>query len=119
MYTHNVKNCLPLRALRFISVASYIYSNIHNLTHTNLTLPKPTDRGRNAGMLRTSAVRTNYGKKLMTVLGANIYNAVPDDIKNQKHLAAFKWTLKCHLRNEDFIAKCLSNQYLKAFGKMD
>ena len=116
MYTHLVQNCLPIRALHYVSTATYVYSNIHKLIHTNLVIQKSNSRGRNAGRLSPATSRTNYGKKNIKSIGANIFNNIPNDVKTLKSAAAFKWSLKCQIRTEIFMSNCFSNNYLKNYG---
>jgi hypothetical protein len=113
MYTHLVENCLPLRALHYVSTASYIYSNLNKSIHTNVVIESSRTRGRNARQLQPSIARTNYGKKNITTIGVNIFNSIPNDIRSLKTSQVFKWALKCHIRNEEFISTCFNNNYFQ------
>jgi hypothetical protein len=113
MYTHLVENCLPLRALHYVSTAGYIYSNVNKCIHTNIVIERSHTRGRNARQLQPSISRNNYGKKNITSIGVNIFNNIPNDIRTLKTPQVFKWALKCHIRNEEFISNCFNNNYFQ------
>jgi len=118
MYTHQVQNCLLVRAINFVNSATYLYNNLSKKIHTNIVFSKVTSssRTRKAGELIRSQSRTNYGHKRITSFGVGIFNVIPQDIKNLPHMHAFKWALKCHIRNEEMMSTCLSGDYLKTFG---
>ena len=116
MYTHLVENCLPIRALHFVNTACFIYGNIHNCIHTNISLDKIGGRSRSSGRLRSVMAKTNYGKKDVMSIGINIFNSIPKDIQTLKTLPAFKWALKCHVRNDLFMSKCFDSSYFKDIG---
>jgi len=65
MYTHQVQNCLPVRAINFVISATYLYNNLSKKIHTNIVFSKVTSssRTRKAGELIRSQSRTNYGQK--------------------------------------------------------
>jgi hypothetical protein len=118
MYLHHTENCLPLRAIHFVSTASFIYNAIHHNTRTNLTFPWRTSLfKRDTGTeLRITDGRTNYGKRSIFHLGIMIFNSIPAPIKQLKHAYAFKWALRCNLRKKEFISTCFSNEYLKGLS---
>lgn len=118
MYTHKVENCLPIRAICYLNAATYIYKNVKNICLTNIVLQERSQKRRelrNKNIIESSNANTKYGKKSITAFGVKIYNGIPDDIKQLKNPAQFKWALKAHLRNEDFIKSCLTGDFLKKF----
>ena len=118
MYAHLVQNCLPIRAINFVNTATYIYNNLNQKIHTNIAFDKYiiSSRTRRAGELKKSESKTNYGQKNIRSLGVTIYNRIPQEIKFLPHMHAFKWALKCHIRNEEMMQMCFSGEYLKTFG---
>jgi hypothetical protein len=118
MYTHKTENCLPIRGLNFMLTATYIYKNIHGHTHSNIKFTHNSNRrGRSSQHkeLQCTASNTHYGHKSITSFGVKVFNSLPIDLKNLKHPAAFKWALRCYIRNENFMSSCFTNDYLKRF----
>ncbi|KAG5674290.1 hypothetical protein PVAND_004268 [Polypedilum vanderplanki] len=118
MYTHLVSDCLPIRAISYLSTATIIYNILNKRTHSNLSFVKQSSNSRTLrrnDTLRATICRTNRGSKSINFLGIHIYNNVPDEIKKLKHSYAFKWALKCNIRNENFIKLCFNNDYLSRF----
>ncbi|KAG5666481.1 hypothetical protein PVAND_014508 [Polypedilum vanderplanki] len=117
MYTHLVQNCLPIRALHFLNTASLIYNTINRNIHCNMLFKHQNANRtlRHNRDLHIATSKTNYGSTNIYTLGSKIYNSIPADIKSLKHRHAFKWALKCSLRNEKFISGCFNNNYLKQF----
>jgi len=116
MYAHLVQNCLPVRTINFISSATFIFNNLLSKIHSNIVFARVLARTRNAGDLRKSQSKSNYGKKRISSFGASIYNYIPQDYKNLPHMHAFKWALKCYIRNERMMSLFLSGDFLKELG---
>jgi hypothetical protein len=115
MYFNHTESCLPIRGINFLLSATFIYKSIHNNIRTNLNFMQPeTRRGRsrNRHTLLQASYKTNYGTKSIMSHGVKIFNDLPTELKELKDPAAFKWALRCHLRNEEFISSCFSNKYL-------
>lgn len=110
MYTHQVEAHLPVRAICLLNTATYMYQIENKLTHSNIKLNNMDKEHnmnlRNSHNIRPEPVKTNYGAKSIASFGPKVYNKIPTDIKRSHHQHAFKWTLKCHLRNEKFITSC-------------
>jgi hypothetical protein len=115
MYTHKVENHLPIRAISFLNIATYMYQSTHGKILSNIIFEKSSQLGRkglrNHDKLRPTKARTNCGKLSIETLGPKLFNAIPGSIKNAKHEHAFKWILKCHLRNEKFINSCFTSSF--------
>jgi hypothetical protein len=115
MYTHKVENHLPIRAISLLNTATYMFQATHGKTICNIKFDKTSHLGReglrNQEKLRPAKSRTNCGKQSIDVFGPKVYNAIPDDIKSAHHEHAFKWTLKCYLRNEKFISSCFNSSF--------
>lgn len=112
MYTHLVESHLPLRGICLLNIASYMFNATHNLTLSNIDFNTNNNRKlRNANALRPAAARTNYGVKSIESIGPRVFNKVPAEIKSSRHQHAFKWTFRCHLRNESFIASCFDASF--------
>lgn len=118
MYTHLVENCLPIRALNFISTGTYVFNNLHNKIHSNIIFSKSNNprKTRSEKGLVPSSARTNYGKKDITCFGIKVFNSLPSDIRQLNHTKKFKWVAQCYIREENFMEMCLSSDYLKKFG---
>lgn len=110
MYTHRVENHLPVRAIAVLNIASYVFNVTHGLTHSNIKFTTTesfhTRSLRKRLDLRPASKRTSFGAKSMETIGAIIFNRIPVEIKASRHQHAFKWTLRCHLRQENFIRSC-------------
>lgn len=119
MYSHQIQNCLPVRAIIFVNTATYVFNNLANNIHTNIAFDRNVlnSRTRRAGQLIKSQSKTNYGQKRISNFGVGIFNSIPQAIKYSPHMHAFKWTLKCHIRNEEMMSTFLSGKFLKTFGK--
>lgn len=116
MYTHKVKNNLPIRGQFIVSTAIYIYNVLHRNTRSNILVNTAEDIHRHttraSQSIRPAQATNNYGLKSMLTFGPKVYNKIPADIKRSKHQHAFKWVLKCHLRSENFISKCFEKDFL-------
>ena len=119
MYSHRTENILPIRAMHYLSTGTYIYSCLNRSIHTDTKFDYNTCKGRNANKLKSSASKSNYGKKRITFFGTHIFNSIDEDIKSLKSAKAFKWALGCRLRHEEFMNDCFSNDYLKKFSKTE
>ena len=118
MYAHYAENCLPIRGINFLLTSTYMYKNIHSTVHSNIRFSQTTNRrGRSSQLneIQLTPSRTHYGHKSITSFGAKVFNSLPTDLKKLKHPAAFKWALRCHIRNESFMSNCFSNDYLKQY----
>lgn len=112
MYSHLVESHLPLRGICLLHIASYMFNATHKLTLSNIDFNTTNNRNlRNSNALRPAAARTNYGAKSIEAIGPRAFNKIPAEIKSSRHQHAFKWTLKCHLRNESFIASCFDASF--------
>jgi hypothetical protein len=115
MYTHKVENHLPIRGISLLNIATYMYQATHGKILSNINFETSSQLGRqglrNMNNLRPVKARTNCGKLSIDSLGPKIFNAIPDNIKTAKHEHAFKWILKCHLRNEKFISSCFNSTF--------
>lgn len=96
-----------------MNIATYMYRALSDSTHTNIkfTITSGTRELRNNNDLRPETARTNYGTKSIATIGPKIFNKLPEDIKRNHHQHAYKWTLKCHLRNERFIKSCFDASF--------
>ena len=115
MYHHQVESHLPLRGICLLNIATYVFNNLHGSTFSNLVFPASTHihpgRTLRNSNLRPSASRTSYGSRAMSSVGPSIYNKIPASIQSSRHQHAFKWTLRCHLRNEVFISSCFDSSF--------
>jgi exonuclease III len=119
MYLDLVENCLPIRAIGFLNTSSYIYGALHNLIHTNLRFDRVSSQRsqrRPQAILKEELSKSNFGRKSITSFGVKLFNFIPNDIKALRHMHAFKWALRCHLRHEKFLEHCFTNDYLRKFG---
>ena len=116
MYAHYVESHLPIRACCLVGIATYMFNVINGKTHSNIDFhPAQSSHGqklRNSKLLRPAPARTNYGTKSLETIRPSLYNKIPVDIRNSHHQHAFKWSLKCHLRNENFINACFTSNFL-------
>jgi hypothetical protein len=117
MFTHHAENLKPIRTLHFIRTACLIFQIIHKKTHSNIQLMiKPPSRtNKSSHNLTKIPAKTNYGVNTITNIGVEIFNYIPDEIKQLPHVRAFKWALSCNLRNEEFMSLCFNNGYLRKF----
>ena len=117
MYAHLVENHLPIRACCLVGITTYTYNVINGKTHSNLQFTSSQlIHGRNLrerNPLRPAQARTNYGHRSLETFGPMLFNKVPPDIQKLHHQHAFKWSLKCQLRNEQFIRTCFTADFLK------
>lgn len=117
MYLHMVENHLPVRGICLLNLATHMYKAIHGATVSNLNLVRAADTHshnlRNSSAFRPAAKRTRKGARAFEVVGPEIFNKIPDAIKNLRTSHAFRWALRCHLRNDDFIKTCFDNSFFK------
>lgn len=115
MYAHQVGDHLPLRGLCILNIGCYMFNALRSRTHGNIRFTKTSDHHprnlRVVSNLRPANMRTSYGAKSIEAIGPTIYNKIPPDVKRSHHPHAFKWVLKCHLRNEVFIRSCFDDSF--------
>jgi len=115
MYSHLAENCLPINLL---STATFVYKNMHSNILSSIQFTDVSSRrGRSSkhNELQIPSTITNFGHKSNTSFGVKIFNSLPTDLTKLQHPVAFKWALKCHIRNESFMSSCFSNEYLKKY----
>lgn len=117
MYAHKVERILPIRALHYLNTAAFMYDVVNKNIHSSIVVDKNNCKGRRANKLKSSAHKTNIGKKRITCIGSHIYNKIPDDIKHLRYNKAFKWALSCHIRTEHFLQDCFDVKYLQKYGE--
>jgi hypothetical protein len=117
MYTHNVQNCLPIRAINYVNTAAFVFSKLRNTIHSNIKFNKVSGntRANVNGRLVKPASKSVTGKKRICSYAVNIFNNIGNDIKNLPHMHSFKWALKCTIRNVEFITTCLNGEYIRTF----
>jgi hypothetical protein len=119
MYTHRVENHLPIRGFSLLNIAKFMYASTKNITHSNISFTKSTTvhsralRSNLNESLRPEKANTIYGEKSIETIGPKIYSKIPTAIRHSKHQHAFKWVLKCHLRNESFIKSCFDKTFFE------
>lgn len=117
MYTHLVQNHLPIRGIALVNIAMFIYKIEHGTTHSNIKFTHVretyTRNLRNTSHIRPEPARTTYGTKSIVTFGPKIYNRIPESIKTCAHQHAFKWILKCHLRDSGFIKSCFDSTFFE------
>jgi hypothetical protein len=115
MYLHQVESHLPLRGICLLNAATFLYKATHNATVTNFTFKKSSDvhqrNLRNSSALRPLPCRSRLGNQSLEVLGPKIYNRIPSPIKDLKTPGSFRWALRIHLRNENFIKSCFDHSF--------
>lgn len=76
--------------------------------HTNLTLTKVKQVNkrstRRASFIVTPKIRTNYGRKMFTYEGAQLYNLLPPDIKSETSFRLFKSKLAEYVVERYFLS---------------
>jgi len=116
MYSHKVENCLSIRALFYLNTAVLIYNITHKRIHSNIVFTKSgTKATRQYNSLYPQKARTYYGRRCLLTFGPKIFNDAPDDIKRLPHTQAFKWALRCYIRNENFSSVCLSSDFTSKY----
>lgn len=106
---------LPIRAMNFLSTASFMFLCQKNAIHSNFEFERNIGR-RSGKALRSSATKNNYGKKDIHHFGVNIYNSLPTETRNAIHIHAFKFLVRQYVASDDFLSCCFDNGYLKSFG---
>lgn len=110
LYTMPQHNILPIIGLYTQRIATVMYKAVNNLNlHHNWQFSTAEHRypTRTAHHLRQSDFRTETGRKRFLTRGPNIYNNLPEDIKQSQTLSVFKEKLVSHIRNhlEYFIVR--------------
>jgi hypothetical protein len=117
MYTYQVEDFLPIRALYFINTTALVYQCIHANIHTNLVFTAVDNEiTRSDSYIRPLRSRTTYAARSFLSIGARMFNDVPKIIQESQHVHAFKFSLRNSVRNEDFMAICLSHQFLEKYS---
>ena len=113
MFAHQVESHLPIRGCCVLNTTSYVYNVIHGNTYSNIKFAESSHSVnlRERGTPRPAASKTNYGAKSIEAFGPKLFNKILSDIKKSRHQHDFKWTMKCHLRNEKFITTCFNNNF--------
>jgi hypothetical protein len=115
MYLHHVENNLPVRGIALTNTAVYMYKALHKSTVSNFEFRRNDDFHemtlRNSSNLRPKASRTRQGELSIESIGPRIFNKIPNTIKDLRTPYSFRWALRCHLRNENFIASCFNKTF--------
>lgn len=117
MYKEKVEQFLPIRAMFFVNTTVLIYKCIHQKIHTNLSFTiVNTESTRSDSYLRPMRARTLYGTRSIASIGPKMFNDVPKNIQNLHHVHSFRWNLKRHIRTEEFIQSCFTNDFLSKYS---
>lgn len=85
---------MNIKQLYIYNICIFIRKTINKSIHTNVTFTKIKQVSkrstRRASFIVLPKVRTNYGKKMVTFGGAQLYNKIPSNIKNVNSLNTFK-----------------------------
>lgn len=85
---------LNIKQLYTYNTCILIYKISHKLIHSNITFTKTSEiskhKTRQASHLALSKVRTNYGKNNLSFGGAQLYNKLPNSVKEATSLSIFK-----------------------------
>jgi hypothetical protein len=115
MYLHMIESHLPIRGIFVLNTATYLYKSINNFTFSNLVFSRSgafhTTQTRSSSSLRSVIARSSRGAQSISTVGPTIFNKIPEDIKRLRHPQAFRWALRCFLRNENFISSCFDSSY--------
>lgn len=115
MYENNVENCLPIRGLFFSKISTLIFSILHKKVHSNIILDNSSDsRTREKNYLKLAKVKSLYGRKSIKFMGVKIFNDLPCEVKNSKHVYSFRRSVNAFI-HDSRIQICLSNQFLLNF----
>jgi hypothetical protein len=117
MYTHQVDDFMPIRAIYFINTTALIYKCMHAKIHTNMVFTRVDNEiTRSDSYIRPIRSRTLYAARSFLSIGVKMFNYVPNHIQNSQHVHAFKFFLCKYLKNEDFISICLSQRFLDKYS---
>lgn len=115
MYLHRVENHLPIRGLCVLNTAVFIYKAIHHQTHTNLRFVNANYSHniclRNSSSLRPQLSKTKVSSLGIMTVGPQVFNKIPEPIKSLRTPFIFRWALRCHLRQHDFISSCFDKTF--------
>jgi hypothetical protein len=115
MYLHQVENHLPLRGICLLNTATFMYKATHKATITNLIFKQAGEvhqrNLRNSAALRSIPCRSRLGGQSLDAVGPKIYNKIPSPIKDLKTPGSFRWALRIHLRNENFLKSCFDQSF--------
>ncbi len=100
MYQSN--DVLPIRGLCFWKVAKFIHASLHNFTHTSLQF-EVNHNHRVKSALKPTKASNNYGEKLITRLGSNMFNSLPEDIKNIETPKKFSKEVKNYILRDNYL----------------
>jgi hypothetical protein len=117
MYNNLVEKFMPIRALFFMNTSALLYKCINHKIHTNLQFEEiNSEVTRSEGYLRPIRSRSLYGARSFCAIGPRMYNTIPKVIQRSHHVHSFKYFLRIHLQNEDFIDSCFSHRFLERFS---
>jgi hypothetical protein len=118
MYSKLVESNLPIRALFHKVTAGFVFKTIKRQILTNIQFNRVASRtGRRAEYLKPSAAKTLYGYKRIHSIGPRIFNDLPRDIQNCRHIHEFTRMLKIHLQKDDLIGKCFNGEFLEQYTR--
>jgi len=116
MYTKLVEGNLPIRAMFFTAAAGFVFKAMKKLIFTNIQFNRVTSRtGRNREYLKPSLSRTSYGSKRITSIAPKIFNDLPVEIQNCRHIHGFKRALKLHSQQQSLVESCFSGEFLAKY----
>lgn len=100
LYASQQHSILPILGMFKLKVSVLMYKIETGQLHHNWRFTRAVHQHftRQAGDFQQERFRTEIGRRRFTNLGADIYNQVPDLIKNLPELTSFKSRLKYHLK---------------------
>lgn len=108
LYSTMDHNVMPILGLFTFQICAIMFKVVNHLNlHHNWTFNSATHqhRTRYAHLLQQSGFRTEIGRKRFQIVGPNLYNQLPEDIKNAQTFLQFKKYFRTHVKTniESFI----------------
>lgn len=116
MYEEKVEKNLPIRALCYINIATFMYNCIHKkiLTNFDFAAVNPGSSRRDE-YFKPDISKTSIGARKIETFGPKIFNSVPNGIKKMSNQHSFKASLVMHIKNPQFLKSCFNNDFLKKY----
>lgn len=102
LYSALDHNILPIQGLYTYQICTIMFKVINQLNlHHNWTFNAATHqhRTRYAHLLQRMGFRTEIGRRRFQNVGPDMFNNLPDDVKNAGSIQIFKRKLRIHVRN--------------------
>jgi hypothetical protein len=98
LYSKYAPNVLPVMGLIFMSICTEVKKSL--LDNDEALINFQRMRSTRTKLLKINRSRTNIRRNDLEIIGASIYNSLPDEIREISHISPFKSRVKRFLQSK-------------------